>query len=101
MVLHLYFNHILGLLRVVVTEVVFVTSHKSGFTLGFSLVFSNNICFCMHIMFRKDQASSVLSSFNTEAAKLGAIGVTVTVSSGDDGVSNSDCACGASSRYIH
>jgi tripeptidyl-peptidase-1 len=35
----------------------------------------------------------VLNSFNTEAMKLGAIGVTVTVSSGDNGVSNSGCNC--------
>jgi tripeptidyl-peptidase-1 len=41
----------------------------------------------------QDQSTSVLNSFNTEALKLGSIGVTVTISSGDDGVSNSNCAC--------
>lgn len=45
----------------------------------------------------QQQSTSVLSSFNTEAMKLGAIGVTVTISSGDDGVSNSNCACSNSS----
>jgi tripeptidyl-peptidase I len=39
----------------------------------------------------------VLSSFNTEAMKLGAIGVTVTISSGDNGVANSGCGCTNSS----
>ncbi len=34
---------------------------------------------------------------NTEAMKLGAIGVTVTVSSGDDGVANAGCGCTTSS----
>jgi hypothetical protein len=38
-------------------------------------------------------SASVLNSFNTEAMKLGAIGVTVTASSGDGGVSNGNCAC--------
>lgn len=35
----------------------------------------------------------ILNAFNTEAMKLGAIGVTVTISSGDNGVSNSGCNC--------
>jgi tripeptidyl-peptidase-1 len=41
----------------------------------------------------QSQSTSVLNSFNTEAMKLGAIGVTMTISTGDDGVSNSNCAC--------
>jgi len=41
----------------------------------------------------QDIAASTLSSFNTEAMKLGAIGVTVAVSSGDDGVANFGIYC--------
>jgi tripeptidyl-peptidase-1 len=42
--------------------------------------------------------ASVLNSFNTEAIKLGALGVTVTISSGDDGVANSGCNCKSSQK---
>jgi ribosomal protein S3 len=35
----------------------------------------------------------VLDAFNTEAMKLGAMGVTVTVSSGDDGVAADGAYC--------
>ncbi len=35
----------------------------------------------------------MLSQFNTEALKLAAMGVTISVSSGDDGVANVGCAC--------
>ncbi len=45
----------------------------------------------------QQQSPSVLNSFNTEAMKLGAIGVTVTISSGDNGVANSGCGCTNSS----
>ena len=34
-----------------------------------------------------------MASFNTEAMKLGALGVTVTVSSGDDGVAADEQLC--------
>lgn len=37
--------------------------------------------------------TSVLNAFNTEAMKLGGIGVTVTISSGDNGVANGGCGC--------
>ena len=39
-------------------------------------------------------SSSAYDTFNTEAQKLGVQGVTIFVSSGDDGVSNYDCSCG-------
>eukprot|EP01038_Epipyxis_sp_PR26KG_P004236 gene4236-6013_t len=45
----------------------------------------------------QQQASSVLTQFNTEALKISALGVTVSISSGDDGVANSNCACTTSS----
>jgi tripeptidyl-peptidase-1 len=41
----------------------------------------------------QQQAVSVLNQFNTEAMKLSAIGVTLTVSTGDNGVANSGCGC--------
>ena len=41
--------------------------------------------------------ASTLSSFNTEAIKLAAMGVTVLVSSGDDGVANTGCPCDSQS----
>jgi hypothetical protein len=44
----------------------------------------------------------VLDAFNTEAMKLGAMGVTVTVSSGDDGVAADGQYCNydsSSNRY--
>jgi subtilase family serine protease len=34
-----------------------------------------------------------MTQFNTEAMQLAGMGVTVFASSGDDGVSNYDCAC--------
>jgi tripeptidyl-peptidase-1 len=45
----------------------------------------------------QDVPVGILNSFNTEAMKLGAIGVTVTISSGDNGVSNSGCNCNSNS----
>lgn len=41
--------------------------------------------------FAQSLSASIMSSFNTEAIKLGAIGVTVCVSSGDNGVANYGC----------
>lgn len=41
--------------------------------------------------------SSTLSQFNTEAIKLAGMGVTILVSSGDNGISFSDCRCTTSS----
>jgi hypothetical protein len=37
--------------------------------------------------------AKTLISFNTEAVKLAAMGVTVVAASGDSGVSNFDCTC--------
>jgi tripeptidyl-peptidase-1 len=45
--------------------------------------------------------SSTKNSFNTEAKKLAAIGVTVMVSSGDDGVANFGCTCPGGSASYH
>ncbi len=45
----------------------------------------------------QSEEESLLTTFNTEAMKLGAIGVTVTISSGDDGVSGSGCNCNVNS----
>ena len=41
----------------------------------------------------QEQAQSDLDTFNTEAMKCGAIGVTIVVSSGDNGVINFGCPC--------
>jgi D-aminopeptidase len=48
-----------------------------------------------NIIARYIQANTVdvLDAFNTEAMKLGAMGVTVTVSSGDDGVAADGAYC--------
>ncbi len=43
---------------------------------------------------------SKMTSFNTEAMQLGLMGVTIFVSSGDDGVSNYNCACNVNSGYV-
>ncbi len=42
----------------------------------------------------------LMNSFNTEAGKLGLRGVSIIVSSGDDGVSNFDCACSQNGGYV-
>jgi tripeptidyl-peptidase-1 len=43
---------------------------------------------------------SKMTAFNNEAMKLGAQGVTIFVSSGDDGVSNVNCACDKNNGYV-
>eukprot|EP01038_Epipyxis_sp_PR26KG_P010227 gene10227-13759_t len=45
----------------------------------------------------QQQSSSTMTQWNTEALKLTSMGVTISVSSGDDGVSNSNCACNTNS----
>ena len=41
----------------------------------------------------QQQSTNVMNSFNTEAMKVAALGVTVTVSSGDNGVAGTGCPC--------
>ena len=57
------------------------------------------MCYQWRQATEQDIDGNTLSSFNTEAMKLAAMGVTVTVSSGDDGVSTIDgtCQCNANS----
>lgn len=47
--------------------------------------------------YENEVSASTLNSFNTEAMKLAAMGVTVLASSGDSGVSNFGCSCSQSS----
>ena len=46
-----------------------------------------------YLLFLQQNSASVMKNFNTEAVKVAALGVTVTVSSGDDGVAGKGCNC--------
>ncbi len=47
--------------------------------------------------YENEYSTSYLNEFNTEAMKLTSAGITIFVSSGDDGVSGSNCECTTSS----
>ena len=47
-----------------------------------------------------EMPASIMTTFNNEAMKLGTLGVTVFVSSGDDGVANYECESKAECGYV-